>query len=388
LLDFDLRCLVLPSRPSRTSPPRRLALPALALLGALLLAACGDVAPPRGWAAPVALPSSSSGAAGEQVFVIQSEPGKLTAVAVTAAGASERWKFPTDDDDFDLTAIYATPVLDGARLIVAAYSGDVLALDPTSGRPIIGWGGKLTGKVVSDPVVNSARTFLLVTTDHGAVHPVSLGSGAIFPARTTEQLRVYGSGAAVSSTVVYGSIDRRLFAIQDSTGEVLWSVPSAPLLGDMEAIGDRVVVGTVGGRVAAYGATDGKERWSFQGNAWVWAAPLAAAGRLYVADLDGRVFALDSSTGAEIWRTATPRGDVRGSPVLAGSALVVASSSGAVFGIDPASGAELWYQQPNVGRLLASPLVLESGVLFLSDSGTLIRVQPTDGTFETIYKRS
>jgi len=65
--------------------------------------------------------------------------GKLTAVALTPAGASERWKFPADGDKFKLAAIYATPILDGPRLIVIGFSGDVLALDPASGRPIIGW---------------------------------------------------------------------------------------------------------------------------------------------------------------------------------------------------------------------------------------------------------
>ena len=335
----------------------------------------------------MALPASPA-APNEQVVVIQTEPGKVTAVALTAAGASERWKFPADNDDFDLKAVYATPVLDSGRLIVVGFSGDVIALDPTSGRPIIGWGGKIDGKVVTDPVISSTRDLLFVATDHGAVHPVSLGSGAIFPARTTESLRMFGSGAAVSSSVVYGSLDRRLFAIKESSGELAWSVPSAPLLGDIEVVGDRVVAGTVGGRVTSYNVSDGSERWSFQGNAWVWAAPLAVGDSLYVADLDGRVFALDSANGTERWRSAIPRGDVRGSLALTSGVLMVATSSGSVFAVDPASGAEVWHKQPNVGRLLASPLVLESGVLFVSDSGTLLRVQPADGAFETLYKRN
>lgn len=351
----------------------------------LLLAACGEVAPARGWAAPVALPSSA--AAGEQVVVLQTEAGKLTAVALSAVGASERWKFPGEDDDVNLRAIYATPILDSPRLIVVGFSGDVLALDPASGRPIIGWGGKVSGKVVTNPVMNSTRDLLFVATDNGAVHPVNLASGAVFPARTTEELRMFGSGVAVSSNVVYGSLDRRLFAIKDSSGEVVWSVPSAPLLGDIEASADQVVAGTVGGRVTAYNVSDGAERWSFQAGAWVWAAPLANRDVLYVADLDGIVYALDSATGTERWRSATPRGDVRGSLALTGGVLVAATSSGSIFALDPASGAEQWHAQPAAGRLLASPLVLESGVLFLSDSGTLLRVQPATGTYETLYKR-
>ncbi len=365
---------------------QRRVLAAVACL-ALVIVGCGEVAPPRGWAAPVALPSAS-GSSDEQVVVLQAEPGKLTAVALSPAGASERWKFPGKDDDVNLRAIYATPILDGPRLIVLGFSGDVLALDPTSGRPIIGWGGKVSGKIVTDPVINSARDLLFVATDHGAIHPVNLGSGAVFPARTTAELRMFGSGVAVSSNVVYGSLDRRLFAIKETSGEVVWSVPAAPLLGDIEVAGDRVVAGTVGGRVTAYNVSDGAERWSFQANAWVWAAPLVDRDILYVADLDGVLYALDSASGTERWRSATPRGDVRGSLALTSGVLIAASSSGSIFALDPATGAEQWHVQPAAGRLLASPLVLESGVLFLSDSGTLLRVQPATGTYETLYRRN
>ncbi|MSP22093.1 MAG: hypothetical protein EXR66_03620 [Dehalococcoidia bacterium] len=377
------------STTQRTSRRRRTASRvalALTFIATLVLAGCSDVAPAKGWAAPVALPSNN-GAPGELVVVIQTQPGILTAVATTPAGTSVRWTFPSKDDKVKLTAIYATPVLDGPRLIVASFSGDIVALDPVSGRPIIGWGGKIEGKIVSNPVVNSTHDLIFVATDRGAVHPIGLRSGEIFPARTTEELRMFGSGAAVSSTVVYGSLDRRLFAIKDASGELAWSIPAAPLLSDIEVVGDRVVAGTVGGRVTAYNVSDGAERWSFQGGAWVWAAPLAAGDTLYVADLDGRVFALDAATGVERWHTAIPRGDVRGSLALTSGVLVVASST-SIFGLDPTSGTERWHQEPNVGRLLASPLVLESGVLFLSDSGTLLRVQPSDGTFETLYKRN
>jgi outer membrane protein assembly factor BamB len=365
------------------------ALVPLVALAALVIG-CGQTAPPKGWAAPVALnPGASSSAGGDELLVvIQPQPGQLKAISITAAGASERWTFPADGDKVKLRAIYATPVLDGPRLIVIGYSGDVLALDPTSGRPIIGWGGKVSGKVATDPVLASKTGLLFVATDQGAIHPVNLGSGAIFPSRTTQQLRMFGSGVATGSDVIYGALDRRLLALDESSGEVLWSVESAPLLGDLEAVGDRVIAGTVGGRVTAYNVTDGAERWSFQAGAWVWAAPLAVGDTVYVADLDGVVYALDGATGAERWHTTTPRGDVRGNLVLTGGLLIAASSSGSVFALDPTSGAEQWHVEPSAGRLLASPLVLESGVLFLSDAGTLLRVQPATGAYETLYQRN
>jgi outer membrane protein assembly factor BamB len=277
--------------------------------------------------------------------------------------------------------------LDGQRLIVIGFSGDVVALDPASGRPIIGWGGKVSSKVVADPVLNSGGDLLFVATDHGAIHPVSLGSGAVFPSRTTEELRMFGSGVAAPPRVVYGSLDRRIFAIEDSTGALAWSAPSAPLLGDLEALDDTVVGGTVGGRVTTFQVANGEEGWSFPSAAWVWAKPLGVGDTLYVADLDGIVYALDSATGTERWRTTTARNDVRGNLVLTNGLLVLATSTGSIFALDPTTGVERWYVEPDAGRILASPLVLESGILYLSDSGTLLRVQPDTGMHETVYQR-
>jgi outer membrane protein assembly factor BamB len=358
-------------------------IPALLAL-ATFLAACGQVAPPKGWAAPVALASPGGS---EQVVVIQTEPGKLTAIALTPSGPAERWTFPGKDDKVKLGAIYATPLLEGGKLIVAGFSGDVLALDPASGRPIIGWGGKVSGKVVSDVIVNTARDQALVATDYGAVHLVSLGSGAVAPARTTDEMRMFGSGASSGTSVIYGSLDRHIFAVKDTSGEVAWRATSDPVLGDLTATGDRVVAGIVGNQVKAYNITDGSERWAAPTTAWVWAAPLATRDTVYVADLDGIVYALDSATGVERWRTTAARGDVRGGLTLTGGLLIAATGSGAVFAVDPATGAEQWHVETGVGSLLASPLVLESGLLFVSDSGTLLRVQPSTGTHETLYKR-
>jgi outer membrane protein assembly factor BamB len=360
---------------------RRLGPLALAALLTLVLAAsgCGDVVPPRGWPAPVLTGSTN----GEQLVVIQSSPGKLTQFALTPAGVAERWTFPGDDDDQRLVAIYATPLVREGRLIVAAFSGDVLALDLASGRPVAGWGGKVSGPVVADPVL-TGREHMFVATDHGAVHPVDLTSGTIFDSKVDEAGPVYGQGALTSSAVVYGALDKRLFALDSTSGALAWETEAAPLLSGVAPARDMLIAGTLDERVSAYSSSDGAQRWQFTGHEWFWSTPLVSGDTVYAVDLDGRAYALDAASGVERWRSERLRGDVRAAPVLAGGVLVFSTSNGDVFGLDPGTGADLWSARAPSGRLLAAPLVLESGILFVTDGGALLRVQPAGGALEVL----
>ncbi|MCC6237474.1 MAG: PQQ-binding-like beta-propeller repeat protein [Dehalococcoidia bacterium] len=349
-------------------------------LVAVLAAACGDVVPARGWPSPV----ETGGTGDERLVVIQSAPGKLTQLAITPAGVAERWTFPGPDDDQALRAIYATPIVRGSNIVVAGFSGDVLALDAASGRPVVGWGGKVGGQIIADPVLTSGNQ-MFVATDHGAIHPVDLSSGTIFPSKLEAEGRVYGQGAAVRDSVYYGTLDKHLFALDATSGAKRWEVDAGPLLSNLVALDDALVVGTLDSRVRAYNASDGAERWSFSGAEWFWAAPLVAGNVVYAVDLDGRAYALEAATGAERWSNVAERGNVRAAPVIAGGSLIFTPET-TVYALDPATGTEVWASRfTGSGKLLASPLVLESGVLFVTDTGTLIRVQPASGAIETLY---
>ncbi len=360
--------------------PRSRVVSGLAMALALLFAACAHEAPAHGWPAPVVVSSSGD----ELLVVVQTEPGTLTELAISNTGTAERWTFPSKDDKTKLEAIYATPIVRSGRLIIAAYSRDLIALDLASGRPIDGWGGKLAGRVVADPVVVTPA-LMFVATDHAAVQPVDLESGTIYPSKVEAGDRMYGAGLHVGNSVYYGTLDKRLFAVDATSAAPQWQVSTAPLLSGAATASADLIIGSLDDRVRAYSTADGSERWTFAADEWFWATPLVASKTVYAVDLDGRVFALDADTGAERWRSSLARGNVRATPVLAGGVLVGATAEGTIFGIDPATGNEVWSTEARVGRLLAAPTVVESGILFATDSGALLRVNPASGALETLY---
>lgn len=383
------------SAPRPPRRPRGLAVAALSVVVALSALGCGNIAAAKGWAAPVALD------AGGQLVLVQSEPGELQAIdlaqlapaapdqgqpKLTAAAA--RWTFPGEDDDVDLGALYATPVARDQRIYVAAYSGQVLALDAATGRPVTGWGGDLGDRIVAQPVyVESSRAFIVVT-EHGEVFAIDTATGAIPAPMADLEGRVLASPAGTGDALFIGSLDRRLVAIDAATGAVRWDVEAAPTGSDLRLAGDLLIAGTLEQQVVARDTATGALRWATDVETWVWAAPLVSADTIHVADLDGRAYALDRATGAVRWRSAATYGEVVAAPALVAGVLVLVTGEGSVVGLAPADGAELWRVEVEVGKLYSDPLVVESNILYVSDDGALLRVAPALGTVEPLFVRS
>ena len=360
---------------------------ALALL-ALLAAGCAtDLGSPDGWAAPVE--------AGGLVLV-QAERGELVAVRIGDGPTSIAWRFPQDaalpagvdpDDLNDIEAFYATPVVEGGVVYLAAFSGEVLALDVAGGSPRIAWVHMLDDHVVGTPVLDGGT--LYVPTEAGALLPFDADTGARGSTLAVGEERFWARPAASGAALYVAGLDRRVRAV-GRDGAELWTLElEGAVAGDVLLDGGTLYVGALDRRVYALDATaGGAEEWRFQGDGWFWARPLADGGSLYAATTNGSVYALDLDSGAERWRFRELDGEVRARPALAGGVLVVALHDGALFGLDPSTGVRQWQQTVAGGKLLADPLVVESGILYVTDQGRLISVDPRTGAATTVFEGS
>ena len=100
----------------------KLLLPVI-LAVALVSTACVGFSEPRGWAEPVF--------EGDTVYVF-TDREEFVAVTLDDLGGQARWYFPDNDidaeDDLDLEAVYGPPLFTGGRIILAAFSGEIVAL--------------------------------------------------------------------------------------------------------------------------------------------------------------------------------------------------------------------------------------------------------------------
>ena len=103
--------------------------------------------------------------------------------------------------------------------------------------------------------------------------------------------------------------------------------------------------------------------------------PAYADGKLYVASVDGKLAALDASSGKTLWRDDTRThgwfgfGHKRyadalyaGGPAVSGDLLVVGTLDGHLYGMDAATGKQRWAVQ--VSDEVVSPPVIDNGVVY------------------------
>jgi outer membrane protein assembly factor BamB len=127
--------------------------------------------------------------------------------------------------------------------------------------------------------------------------------------------------------------------------------------------------------------------------------PAFADGKLYLIGTDGKLEALDASTGKEIWKQSTRVGggiwpfrhkkagpDARyaGGPTVFGNLLVVGTLDGHVYGIDATTGKQLWSAE--VDDEVISPPAIDAGVVYVrTNSGNVYALDANSGERKWAY---
>jgi outer membrane protein assembly factor BamB len=161
--------------------------------------------------------------------------------------------------------------------------------------------------------------------------------------------------------------DGVVVAYHADTGRVAWRRPTALNESSPLVANGRVYVADWDGRVWALDARTGRTRWIFRAGGRIKGSLAFAGGRVYVGAYDGRVYALDARTGRLAWRaSAQPRLGGRGTfystPAAAYGRVFIGSTDGKVYAFGAASGRLLWSQSTD-GYVYSSPAVWRGLVL-------------------------
>lgn len=159
------------------------------------------------------------------------------------------------------------------------------------------------------------------------------------PVWTSRAGRRFTGQVQVEDNVLYGgSVDRKVYAVDLSNGDVRWSsrLPGM-ILGGVLVAGDTI---------------------------------FAASSRP-----QGRVYALDRTKGKQIWKVSI---DPVGAPLaLIGGVLVALTQRGDVLALDPANGKERWRRRVGTSRTAAVPA--GTGGMLVATTDSLIRLSIADG---------
>jgi outer membrane protein assembly factor BamB len=253
--------------------------------------------------------------------------------------------------------VRSSPVIDGSTIYIGSGDGNVYAINANTGT--VRWRHATDAAVASTPAVSNGLVF------------VNGNDGRFRALRATDGRLVwsFASGAAMPLKWGYES------------GEIYTSSPAVD--------GNTVVFGSQDGHVYALDARTGRERWRFRTGGRVYASPAIAAGMVFAADQGGSVFALTLTSGRLIWRFDTEgtrlnsadwgfdRTTVQSSPAIAGGAVYVGARDGFLYAIDRATGAPRWRYDHKVSWVNSSPAVSDGLVYAGTSDGQFVQAVDT-----------
>lgn len=192
------------------------------------------------------------------------------------------------------------------------------------------------------------------------------------------------SGVTVAGDNLYfGSAGGNMIALDDESGGELWRKPftasgsggfgcapsegAVPLYGTPVVDGELVYIAGYDGKVYALNTSAGAERWIYprQGNLHSFVGGLAISqGKLYIGSVGGIIYALDAENGDLIWEYEIGE-QLWATPAVDGDTLYIGSFDKKLYAIDTTTGEEKW-QQPfeAEGPIISTPVV-DGGIVYV-----------------------
>jgi outer membrane protein assembly factor BamB len=210
-----------------------------------------------------------------------------------------------------------SPVVDGNRLYVGDWLGNVYALDKRSGRTI--WTAPTGGAVKGGIALSGNRVYAGSYDGHLYAFDATTGRRlwrASGDARLLGHGQFYSTPAAAYGRVYIGSTDGKVYSYGATSGKRIWSRSTGGYVYGSPAIWNRFVfAGSYGHTFYAFDAATGDTRWTFQANGPISGSATVIDGVVYFATLTdrGRTYALDARTGRQLWTFP----DGRYTPVVA-----------------------------------------------------------------------
>jgi outer membrane protein assembly factor BamB len=235
-------------------------------------------------------------------------------------------------------------------IYIGSSDGKLYAVDLETGKE--NWSFQSDGKIRSSPTVVDGRVYF--GSWDGNVYAVSAATGSEVW-RFDTQGPVQGTPVVSGGRVMVGSRSARLFGLNAETGDLEWThihqdgswVESSPVVqGDVVYVGSSDAL-----ELIAFEASSGAELWSFKTGGWTWSTPVVTGDAVYVGaisafpyyfegvDLESGFFAVDRETGQERWRMSLESidgyvtGGVFASPVIAEGVVYVAALDGRIYAI-------------------------------------------------------
>ncbi len=309
----------------------------------------------------------------EGTLYVANRDGEVLALDTESGDLAWRYSPPEEEA---LGGVFGPPAVDSEKVYVGGSVGDgekgrlvALNRDRVSGDRIEFDRGEWAVDIREGPIVGGPTVFgdtVLVGSEDGRMYAFDAKNGEEIGSFETEGLklgkdkekRIWSTPIVVDGVAYFGAMDDFFYAVElleTVDGDrrhveitTKWKFQTDGIvLGQALVIDGLVVFGSFDRKVYGLETGDGFEgrdqerlRWSFSSDNWFWASPVSDGKNIYVADMDGKVFALplDRRSGDPAkWMQELGRA-VSATPVISGGKLVVARKDGMVSRLGLSNG--------------------------------------------------
>jgi len=216
------------------------------------------------------------------------------------------------------------------------------------------------------------------------------------------QARGWSGGTIADGTLFFGSMKGKVVALNTSDGSRRWNpftleaskraggfgcAPASTVVaiyGTPAVAGDLVYVGGYNGKIYAINSDSGALRWVYprEGNFEpVIGGLVLALDKVYVSSSDGKVYALDAETGDWKWEFQTG-GKIWSTPAIDRDTLFIGSFDKKLYALDVTNGSQKWEPFETGGAIVSTPVIYNNTVYFGSFDRHLYGVGATDGSLK------
>ena len=189
---------------------------------------------------------------------------------------------------------------------------------------------------------------------------------------------VWASPAVVNGVVYIGSMDDYVYALDASTGSLIWSYLTGGVLESSPAVVNGLVfIGSHDGNVYALNASTGSQIWTYKTVFGSSSSPVVADGVVYIGSEDSAVYALNASTGTQIWSFKTTA-IVVSSPAVANGVVYVGANDKKIYALNATTGFQIW-NFDTTQPVYSSPTVANGVVYFGSYSNYVYALNASTG---------
>ncbi|MCC5881981.1 MAG: outer membrane protein assembly factor BamB [Halomonas sp.] len=277
------------------------------------------------------------------VIFAADERGRV--MAVDAQSGERRWQ--TDLDVGVSSGLTAA----AGQVYLGTRNGEVLAVNQSDGQ--VAWRSRVPSEVLAAPQPN--QQLLVVQSVDGAVTALDRRTGQERWVHTTNEpsltLRGTGTPSVIDQVTFAGFANGRLATLDNRSGQPLWERRIAVPRGRSEI--DRMV--DLGGQPV-----------------------LTPDGRLFVSSYNGRLVALDATSGEMLWERDHSS---HLTPVLVGERLFTVNEASHVTAFDARTGEEVWRNRDLEGRWLTAPAFSDGNLVVGDFEGYLHLIDVQNGRF-------